>query len=98
MSKKDSRTDKVSRMSASFLGTGIGEAHKTTIHKGVPPILKKVSAEVVQIRRPATNTARVSRTGDRRVGMPSARSGRGRPTRMRPPAVKGNTLRRRPLE
>jgi hypothetical protein len=34
MSRKDSRPDKVSRMSASFLGTGIGEAHKTTIHKG----------------------------------------------------------------
>ena len=34
MSKKGSRPDKVSRMSASFLGTGIGEAHKTTIHKG----------------------------------------------------------------
>lgn len=34
MSKKGSSPDKVSRMSASFLGTGIGEAHKTTIHKG----------------------------------------------------------------
>ena len=34
MSKKGSSPDKVSRMSASFLGTGIGEAHKTTVHKG----------------------------------------------------------------
>jgi hypothetical protein len=29
-----SKPDKVSRDSASFLGTGIGEAHKSTIHKG----------------------------------------------------------------
>jgi hypothetical protein len=35
MSKsKGGKPDKVSRESASFLGTGIGEAHKTTIHKG----------------------------------------------------------------
>jgi hypothetical protein len=34
MSKKESRPDKVSRFSASFLGTGIGEAHETKIHKG----------------------------------------------------------------
>ena len=34
MSKsKGSKPDKVTRESASFLGTGIGEAHKTTIHK-----------------------------------------------------------------
>lgn len=26
--------DKIKRESASFLGTGLGEAHKTTIHKG----------------------------------------------------------------
>jgi hypothetical protein len=31
---KGSKPDKVSRDSASFLGTGIGEAHKTTIEKG----------------------------------------------------------------
>lgn len=34
MSKKGSRPDKVSRFSASFLGTGIGEAHETKIRKG----------------------------------------------------------------
>lgn len=35
MSKsKGRRPDKVSRESASFLGTGIGEVHKTTIHQG----------------------------------------------------------------
>jgi len=34
MGKKGSDPDKVSRMSASLFGTGIGEAHKTTIHKG----------------------------------------------------------------
>jgi hypothetical protein len=34
MGKKGSKPDKVSRQSASFLGLGIGEAHKTTIHKG----------------------------------------------------------------
>lgn len=31
---KSSKPDKVSRDSASFFGTGIGEVHKTTIHKG----------------------------------------------------------------
>lgn len=31
---KGSKPDKVTRESASFLGTGIGEAHQTTIHKG----------------------------------------------------------------
>ena len=34
MGKKGSDPDRVSRQSASFLGTGIGEVHKTTIHKG----------------------------------------------------------------
>jgi len=33
MSRK-SDPDKVTHDSASFLGTGIGEAHSTTIHKG----------------------------------------------------------------
>ncbi len=34
MSKKGSDPDRVSRQSASIFGLGIGEAHKTTIHKG----------------------------------------------------------------
>jgi len=33
MSKKKSDPDKISRYSASVLGLGIGEVHKTTIHK-----------------------------------------------------------------
>ena len=38
--KKSSRPDKL-RRSASFLGTGIGEAHQTTIHKGGAPYTGK---------------------------------------------------------
>jgi len=34
MGRKDSKPDGVRRDSASFLGTGIGEVHKTTIRKG----------------------------------------------------------------
>lgn len=34
MSKKGSDPDRISRQSASIFGLGLGEAHKTTIHKG----------------------------------------------------------------
>ena len=67
MSKKESRPDKVSRMSASFLGTGIGEAYETKIHKGGATYTGKgVSRSGVQHRAPE----RLDTTGQAGIRLP----------------------------